>query len=943
MTNRKGDVPMAKKRKRGQGAQHSLSSVYETVQKLKAAQYADKKIKRHLPENSPMGNYSRKEKISERSDDLIPVSDKKDNNGGEMPSDNTVSHISDDTAEAHYSEISERYKKAELIRQAAESMIAESRNETEAPTAEEAIEEAAAEEITDTAEAPQEDEAPEAKDNSKKEEKAADPKNDKRLKKAAYIRQMTAAKLAAERFATVEEEQSESGIYDNDAEHGNSYGSTQDYSQQPTAENRYEVFSATPDIIREKEKETDPQIVRRMKKAAYIKRMNEMKIAAAAVADVSEDDRTDVDTAEMLEENEEMIGDTAAPSDEEAPSEKYDSGTVSDEIREAYKMQYAYDHFYEHDSDGNYPSERKENMPVGIAEAAQDAAEYVSAVRSGNAVNAVTYPIKKLIDIKIDDVAGMRAVRTAAETINNSDSVGSAAAGAGTAAAANEVKRYVSRRLFVHTDKDDFSNTKRRKKQYRFIEREYIRQEKNDRRSEKQKRYKIKTADKKEAAKRNIQKNIYLKENKAILPFVPKLLKTNSYNGKNKLLIKVIAAFSTVFVVFFIIIVAVTLIASLFSWLSPFEYSLAGDDSNDPEISAESEAEVLDGYTLMIRNYLDVAQAYYYNNYGDWYGGTYDYPSAADELSFSRFLSEKCQYIIESIQQQFSAMIASAQTPEEANAIANAMSQAITNALSQAQEGAAEEYSALIEQLEDTMTAEENRQHYEVTDSGGPNGVKDSEEFDGKPIAGTNLFDNVEIQSDLSAEEMLAMIALYKSLKLAQTGGTSEDGTEYVYNITPEDIMTFFEETEFIPITAEVTHNNTCAGNNCKRRMTGSYESGYSWEYYCDGDHDNLSGSIENCISKDDLISKIMELTEAEDNGFDSDKCSEMIDEYLKLICDELEIDESDFRQFGASDNERAKEFYEILTDPEQGDIPNNYWNIQTPISEAESEDIPDE
>ena len=145
--------------------------------------------------------------------------------------------------------------------------------------------------------------------------------------------------------------------------------------------------------------------------------------------------------------------------------------------------------------------------------------------------------------------------------------------------------------------------------------------------------------------------------------------------------------------------------------------------------------------------------------------------------------------------------------------------------------------------------------------------------------------------------------------------------------------MTLFEDTEFIPITTEVTHNNVCTNEDCRRRIIGDYESGYEWEYYCSGDHDNLSGKIGYSLSKDELTDKIIELTDAEENGIDRDKCEEMFDEYIELICKELDISESDFRHFGSADNETAMEFYEDLIDPTKGEIPNNYWTVETPIT----------
>ena len=75
------------------------------------------------------------------------------------------------------------------------------------------------------------------------------------------------------------------------------------------------------------------------------------------------------------------------------------------------------------------------------------------------------------------------------------------------------------------------------------------------------------------------------------------------------------------------IVLVYVVISALFGWLSPFEYSLAGEEA-DPNTgitdmhNAETNKEMLDGYTLMTKNYFDVSQAYYYLNYGDWYGGT---------------------------------------------------------------------------------------------------------------------------------------------------------------------------------------------------------------------------------------------------------------------------------------------------------------------------------
>lgn len=384
-----------------------------------------------------------------------------------------------------------------------------------------------------------------------------------------------------------------------------------------------------------------------------------------------------------------------------------------------------------------------------------------------------------------------------------------------------------------------------------------------------------------------------------------------------------------------ITIVVFVIIMGFFGWLTPFSYGLAGEEPNE-EHNAETNAEIIDGYTLMVKNYMDITQAYYYLNYGDWYGGTYQYENAG--LDFGTFFAEYCQKIIKEIQAQFQPLINQAGSPQEAQAISQAMGRAISQALSQAQQAAYEEYMRLIGELNDGLTPSEHRQHYEVEISNGGNGIQDSVEFNGKPIVGTNGFGNVEINSELSSEELLSYIALYKSLITMKPDDSNADSdaekTEPSLNITPQDIMDFFEKTEYISITAEITHNNPCIGQNCKRRLTGDYESGYSWEYYCDSDHDNLTGEIGECLSADELLKKVMELTEAEDIGVDEKNCKNILESYIDMFKKKLDIDESGFRQFVTKDNAKAMEFYEKLIKDE---LPNaDLWEVDTPFSNDE-------
>lgn len=57
-----------------------------------------------------------------------------------------------------------------------------------------------------------------------------------------------------------------------------------------------------------------------------------------------------------------------------------------------------------------------------------------------------------------------------------------------------------------------------------------------------------------------------------------------------------------------IVIIIFAVIAVFFGWLSPFDYTLAGDEGeeDDRKYTAESNAEVIDGYAKMIKNYMDV-------------------------------------------------------------------------------------------------------------------------------------------------------------------------------------------------------------------------------------------------------------------------------------------------------------------------------------------------
>ena len=468
------------------------------------------------------------------------------------------------------------------------------------------------------------------------------------------------------------------------------------------------------------------------------------------------------------------------------------------------------------------------------------------------------------------------------------------------------------------SEKDSMSEQMSREERRNFLD--------NRRVAEKQKSF---YAERLQTERKNKQKEMFLDFNKDNPDLV-----SNTAKGAGKRYAKKKAAKALIgggalaaIIPIIVVIIVFAVIAAFFGWLVPYSYSLAGEDGDETE--AATNAEVIDGYAKLIKNYMDVTQAYYYLNYGDWYGGTYNYPSP--DISFPEFFSEYCQSIVSEIQSYYYDLIAAAPNVNQKNALIDAMNNAISTAISNAMPAALAEYNALMASLDDTLTAETHRQHYETEQQNMANGNADSAEFTGMPVVGTNHFGNVEINSELSAEELLAYIAIYKSMSIINPDDSDPDA-EQILNITPQDIMDFFEETEFITITTDVTQDNFCSGMNCKRRLVDE-----AWEYYCDGDHDNLSGEIGACKTADELREKVMELTDAESNGIDEDSFNKLIEEYMKLIEKELDITEADYRKFGAADNTKAQEFYSILIGDEE--IPNNFWNIETPIGEEDSDE----
>ncbi len=756
------------------------------------------------------------------------------------------------------------------------------------------------------------------------------PETAQRMKRAAFLDQQNKAniKINTARADFAETERSHEITEDKNSV---PVSSANDSEEKKPYEHKY-VSQTSDSIIPEQKKAISPEMALRMKRAAFIEQKNNEAIRLNRAVVVKDED---VPQADEKDGQSETVPDVPVEHLKDKQGKAYENEYLGNsehavfdafdaDVR-AYKAKKAY---------SGYIEKKKENAFENIV---------------SGAVGESTQNV----------ISGVNRV---GQAVSRSDSVSGSVLDVSSALAAVEAKKLVKKLAETDLKKERRAEERMRNHGNRFgidkydevtgkNEKSKNRKADADRKSEapdkKQGGSKVGNSHKlqqekqeygkKQRAKevRGKQKEIFIKENRKI----PDTLFSGNIGkgGIAKQLLKKKGASVilgggglTVVLPVLITIVVFVIIMGFFGWLTPFSYGLAGEEP-DEEHNAETNAEIIDGYTLMVKNYMDITQAYYYLNYGDWYGGTYQYENAG--LDFGTFFAEYCQKIIKEIQAQFQPLINQAETPEEAQAISQAMGRAISQALSQAQQAAYEEYMRLIGELNDGLTPSEHRQHYEVEISNGGNGIEDSVEFNGKPIVGTNGFGNVEINSELSSEELLSYIALYKSLITMKPDDADAEEAEPSLNITPQDIMDFFEKTEYISITAEITHNNPCIGQNCKRRLTGDYESGYSWEYYCDSDHDNLTGEIGECLSADELLKKVMELTEAEDIGVDEKNCKKILEAYIDMFKKELNIDESGFRQFGAKDNAKAMEFYEKLIKDE---LPNSgLWQVNTPFTEG--------
>lgn len=781
-------------------------------------------------------------------------------------------------------------------------------------------------------------------ENSVSVSKTITPEMAQRMKRAAYLDKLNKDKI---KTATARAD----SVPDSAAKPVASVDTVPHSGYEDKKSNEHKFLSETADsVIPEAKKAITPEMAERMKRAAFIEQKNAEAIRLNRATVVSETEDVPLEHSEQAEEN---IADVPVEHLEEAEEKSHTStylgnsdkavfDTYNGEVR-AYRAKKAYGEFAKKQKSSIVPNVGGSVVSAETQKAISDAQNVSQTLQSSDSAGSAVLDVsatlaaveaKKMVKkLAETDLKKKKRVDERMENHGNRFGIGSNHK--------DKVEKDKDEKIKNTNDKSCRSNEADGEKQgsSKVGNSHKLREEKQEY-AKKQKSKEI----------RNRQKGIFIKENKKIEgSIVNTAVKGGAVKGalKKKAVSLIMGggAGAIVLPVFLAVLVYI-LISAFFGWLSPFSYSLAGEDNDPntglpPEHNAESKAEIIDGYTLMVKNYLDVAQAYYYLNYGDWYGGVYVYESAG--LDFGTFFADYCQDLIAEIQAQYQPLIDQAPNPQAAMAISNAMGEAIRQALANAREAALAEYTELIQSLEDELSPNEHRQPYEIEVGYSSNGVDDATEFSGKPVVGTNHFGNTEINSDLSAEEMLAYVALYKSLITmnpeeadVDAQNPNDDSEEVKLNITPQDIMDFFEKTEYIPITTEVTHDNPCTGMNCKRRLIQT-DSGYFWEYYCDSDHDNLTGEIGACPAANELLEKIIELTGAEENGIDTEQAQELIDSYIDMFKKELDIDEGDFRKFGAADNSKAQEYYQKLIDGELSGA--DIWQIDTPIGEEEADE----
>lgn len=653
-------------------------------------------------------------------------------------------------------------------------------------------------------------------------------------------------------------------------------------------------------------------------------------------------------------------------------------------------------------------AEKAENgIRENVMSAFDYASESIDALKSGNAARVIAQPAEYILRDGLSDETNKLTddISVIASSVKNSDSVGGAVNNTVLALAASEMKNTAREAYKNHAQS---AAEKQRERKYKYIDRKTEKkldriekekaeamngnvskklEKKLDKLERKQDKYKEKLAKQQKELQRGKKKEVYIRHNRNNSAFIVNFSKEKTRFPVSKNNTALIGGAVSAVLPVFIIVIIVILIAAFFSYLNPFKYVLAGTVEKK---KAETEEEILGAYIDELKNYMDVAAAQYYLTYGNYCDAYYSWEVGIPswEEYYKKFVEPEVNAKTEEIQEKYRESFAAAGKAgnySELSRLGEAMSKEISAVVTEIIEKAREAYQEIVDKLNDMYGDPEELGFIEFFDAvkisgtahtrtgGGYDENYDVGQYNGRTCNGTNGFDlkSLKLETDLSAEDLFTFIALSRALNVMNgktgdeeetetgtvtTAPSSESGTEtgetgssteskkkkndVFAEITTDEINKFFEKTEFVTIEA-VTHKGTCDGN-CRRKLIGDWDSGFSWKYYClDEDdpedeprHNVLTGKI-TLKTKDEMIDTIMEVYNAKDAKLTKKDCEKLCKEYMKEIEKKLGNEK---HYFGGNNSPLAVSIYNLHLQG-KGVENEGMWNVPTPIKGEENEE----
>ena len=471
------------------------------------------------------------------------------------------------------------------------------------------------------------------------------PEVAQRKQRAAFIQQMNNEKIS-QNVATAESASYEYDVSTQKAEN------VESNLISSASKSEFEKISDKPikSAVDDYKSGITPEMAQRMKRAAFLAQQNKEAISINTATVIPDDDFHNTERLEKSEKKSEIVFEKSEEKEEQSFESRF---TGNSEHADFNRYDNARHEYAVNQANARYQSEQRYKQHSRENESHRDVLEEISSAVTITGQLGRGEVGKAAADIIVKNAFSENGLRDTAQTIGNavsgSSSVSSALPDVATTLAAVEAKKFVAKIMkgeslekdikfveehkaagktkYVDSHKDGF------KVEHRISEDEHIaenmsREERrnflhNKRVAEKQKNF---YADRMKTERKNKQKEMFLDFNKDNPELVSNTAKGTGKRYVKKKATKALVGGGAAAAVFPIIIVIIifAVIAVFFGWLSPFDYTLAGDEGeeDDRKYTAESNAEVIDGYTKMIKNFMDVSQAYYYLNYGDWYGGT---------------------------------------------------------------------------------------------------------------------------------------------------------------------------------------------------------------------------------------------------------------------------------------------------------------------------------